>query len=225
MLVSTILTRCRIALQDNVALETGVVDRWPDAEKMMYLSDGLRELVTLVPEAYSDIVTLTVAPNKYRQSLPDGTLRLLDISRNLGVDGVTPGSMIRIADRKLMDLFDTDWPTATTATAIEHYLYDFKQPRKYMVYPTPTVALKLEAVVSLQPAEVTDATTTLVVDDTYVNSLTNYVLYRCYAKDAEAAANASLATQYHQLFESGLNAGVNATTMRAPNDTTGASEA
>jgi hypothetical protein len=46
--------------------------------------------------------------------------------------------------------------------------------------------------------------TVISIDDIYGNALADYIMYRCYSKDAEYTANAALATQHFQSFVTSL---------------------
>ena len=61
------------------------------------------------------------------------------------------------------------------------------------------------------------STTTISIDDKYVDDLVNYILARAYLKDAEFAGSANLATAHTNLFISSLNAQVTAMTGVNPN--------
>ena len=215
MLVSDIFTRLRDLLHDS-----RVPYRWSDAELLRWLSDAQRESVKLVPESNPVVQPILLVANAYRQALPAGGLRLLDITRNLGANGTTPGPVIRLIGRAVLDAQDPTWPS-TTGAPIEHYLYDFKTPRQFMVYPAPQSALYVEAVYSQSPAELTATTQTFALDDTYQSSAENYTMYRAYAKDMDSPTSATKAKSYYELFQSGLNLNVQATAQRTPASSAG----
>lgn len=210
MLVSEVFTRLRDLLHDS-----RVPYRWSDAELLRWLSDAQRAVVTLVPEANPVVESVQLEVGKYRQNLPAGGLRLLDIPRNMGANGTTPGSVIRLIGRNVLDAQDPSW-TTTAGSAIEHYLYDFKTPRQFLVYPYPQSTLYVEAVFSKSPTELTATTDTFGLDDTYLNSAMDYTMFRAYAKDMDSPTSAAKAKSYFDLFQSGLGQNVTTTAQRVP---------
>ena len=217
MLASDLITRARILLHD----ETPV--RWSDVELLLWLSDALRDLATFVPESYVITSKVALAANASRQSLPATATRLFDVTRNMGASGSTPGSVIRLVDRKILDQIDPDWPQ-TMGTTVEHYLYDFKNPLSYMVYPRPTAATFVELVHGAMPPEVTALNTTIPLSDMYVSAVLDGVVFRAMSKDAEFG-NAQLAAAYKQMFDARVAQIVTVTAQRTPADASGGSQA
>ena len=69
------------------------------------------------------------------------------------------------------------------------------------MYPkAPATAWYVELVTSVPPTDTNDSGGVIGIDDTYAPALLSYVLYRAYAKDAEAAASAQLAASYFAAF-------------------------
>lgn len=217
MLASDVLTRARSVLQD----ETPV--RWSDAELLRWLSDAMREVAVMVPECYVVTSNLKILANKLRQDLPATATRLFDVTRNMGVAGTTPGSVIRLIDRAVLDSMDPDWPT-NTGSPVEHYLYDYKQPLKFMVYPLQSADTYVEIVHGDVPPPVVALGDTIPVSDIYASALLDGVLFRAYSKDAEVG-NMQAATAYKKLFDERLTQLVTVTSQRAPADASGGSQA
>jgi len=105
---------------------------------------------------------------------------------------------------------------------IQHYMFDPRLPKEFLVYPPATTAARLEVIYSSVPlahtlteAQLINSATTEVIriDDSYFNALLDYVLYRAYSKDAEYAANAQRAVAHYQAFQNAL--GVSAQTNAA----------
>ena len=55
------------------------------------------------------------------------------------------------------------------------------------------------------------------MDDIYGNALVDYVLYRCYMKDAEFAGNAQRAGSHYQLFMASISGGGRSKVLFDPN--------
>lgn len=194
MLASDIISRARIVINDADAV------RWTDSELLKWISDGQRVIVLVRPDSYSINESLTLVAGT-KQTLPSGGLRLLDVIRNLKSNG-DPDRSVRMVDRETLDAQDYNWHTTTATGKVMNFVYDNRDPTHFYVYPQATAGMKLEILYSKSPAEITTAATSLVLADVYVEPLFNYVLFRAYSKDAEYAANASLAQGYMQIFMS-----------------------
>lgn len=217
MFASEIINRARNVLHDETAV------RWLDAEMLRWLSDAMREVAVEIPESYVVTANTQVLANKLRQDLPAAATRLFDITRNMGAAGTTPGSVIRLVDRAVLDSMDPDWPI-TSGTPVEHYMYDFKQPLKYMVYPPQAADIFVESVYGSIPPPVTAVTDAIPLSDIYASALLDGLLFRAYSKDAEVG-NMETAAAYKASFSARLDKLVAVTSQRTPADTAGGSQA
>jgi hypothetical protein len=150
------------------------------------------------------------------QNLPADGIRLLDISRNMGTDGQTPGRAVRVVERRVLDAQTPLWHTDPAGPEVKHYMFDLRTPKNFYVYPRPPAspAVQVEIWYSCSPADlpppttniITDAAmnTVLSIDDIYANTLQDYVAYRAYSKDAEYTANAQLADLHYKMFGQAL---------------------
>jgi hypothetical protein len=70
----------------------------------------------------------------------------------------------------------------------------------------------------LTEAQLGNAATTEVIrlDDSYGNVMQDYVLYRCYTKDAEYASNAQRAVAHYQSFQTALGVSAQANAASQP---------
>lgn len=154
----------------------------------------------LRPDALSTIANVTLAASLL-QSAPTGSLRILDITRNLGVGGATPGKPIRKIDRRVINETIPSWTTATTATRIEHFILDPEHPKRFSVYPTPSIAtLQVEMIHSAAPTKIDKDGDALSVGDDFLPALLEWVLYRVLSNPA-AGADAQMAiTHRNNLF-------------------------
>jgi len=191
MLASDVVTRVRNVLQDADGT------RWPDEELLIWLTDGQRTVVLVRPDACMRNESLDLVEGT-KQKIPATGLRLLDVVRNVG------GRAVRLVDREVLDTGNPNWHTATGNAVIRNYAYDDRDPKTFYVSPPamkpdpskkPAKAV-LEIMYSIVPADVVALTDELPLEDIYIDSLTNYVLFRCYSKDAQNAQNAALASGY-----------------------------
>ena len=195
ILAQTILDSAATLLQD-----TGYA-RWLAPEMLGYLNEGQREAVLVKPSAYVVVGPLvTVAGTK--QTLPDDAIALIDVTRNMGTDGATPGRVIRAIGRQLLDNINPAWHTATASATTKHFVHNALVPKVWYAYPPQPAAGRgqVEVAYSASPPDVAAVGDPITLDDAYAPALGYYVLYRAYNRDAEYAGNAQEAARYYSLF-------------------------
>ena len=183
-----ILTRVAALIQDPTNV------RWPKPELLAYLSDGQRELCLFKPDACAKTAVVNLVADT-RQVLPSDGVVLIDVVRNMAGSKRAP----RVVTREILDVQTPDWHTSAPDVDIKYYTFDPQNQRVFYVYPPNTGTGSLEVVYAVSPPELADGDA-LQVDSVWLPALVNYVMYRCYSKDAEYAANANLAVAYYQAF-------------------------
>ncbi len=200
MQAGTLLQRVQDILQDT----TGV--RWPAAELLRYLNDAQREVVVHKPDASSETRSIPLVEGT-RQSIPSDSLRLLDVIRNMGGDGETPGSAITLVGRGTLDSHRRSWHKDRPGREVDHFTMDVREPKVFYVHPpVGTKPLQVEVILTVYPDEVATVEDELGIEDIYANILIDYVLYRAYSKDADFAANLERALVHHQAVAAALGA-------------------
>lgn len=214
---AALLSRAAVILQDPTNI------RWPQTELLDWLNDGQREIALFKPNVFVKNVNVQLAAGT-KQSLPADGVSLVDVVRNMGTNGSTPGAAIRVVTREILDAQVSGWHSSTANATVKHYVYTPLDPKTFYVYPPqPTGAGTQNNVEIIYVASPTDATlvSTITIDDVYMTALLDYILFRAYTKDAEYANNAQLATAYYQQFQAIL-AGKAAAEMAAnPNASMG----
>lgn len=210
--VPNLISRAGTLLQDAANV------RWTAAEMLNWVNDGQREVVLYRPEASVSNSAILLAAGVTKQTLPAAGVMLLDIVRNMGSGGSTPGAAIRVVAREALDSAAPSWhSTANALGYIENFTFDPRDPRDFYVYPmAPATAWYVEAVYSVTPADCT-SNSVITLDDVYFNALVNYVLHRCYSKDATFAANAAAASAYYSAFVTALTGKSNSEAAGNPN--------
>ncbi len=220
ILASTIFTEA-----DGVLLDTAKV-RWPDAEKLLYLNAGQRQAVIYRPEVYTQNTTYNLATGT-KQRIPDGTatyqtpagvtlpdgIQLLKVVRNMGITGLVAGPAITPVGMDFMDAYNPDWHSAAGSAVVKHSIYNDEDPLHFYVTPPQPAADQgyVDVIYSAVPAEVVAGVgpsyaVAITIADVYRDILLNYVVFRCYAKDAALSPyNAARATEYFNLFVLGLD--------------------
>jgi hypothetical protein len=173
--------------------------RWTRSELLAWLNDGLRQIVSIQPNATSTTASVKLVAGT-RQTIPTGGWLLLQIYRNMGTTGTTPGRAIRIVSRELLDNFNPNWHTDTQKAEVRNYIYDIQDQLAFYVYPPNTGTQYVELNYSVQPADLTAETQVIPIFDIYQSALVDYILYRACSKDAEYAPGLALAQGYLSTF-------------------------
>lgn len=212
--VNDIVTRAATLIQDATNV------RWPTDELIGWLNDGQREVVLHRPEACVKNQSLTLTASSSKQTLPSDAISLIDVTRNMGASGSTPGNAVRLTTREVLDAQRPTWHSdANSVGYVQHFTYDPRDPKTFYVYPkAPATAWYLEVVYAASPTNAS-AGGAIQIDDIYANCLLDYVLYRAYSKDAEYAANAQLAIAHYTAFANALGIKTQNDMSRNPNAT------
>jgi len=194
----SVVDKAQVILQDT----TGV--RWPDSELLGWLNDGQREIVLYKPNAFIKNMSVRLVGGT-KQSLPADGVQLIDVVRNMGTNGTTPGRAVRITMREVLDSQIPDWHSETPSSVVKHYVYSVLDPKNFYVYP-PQPAAGQGYVELVYGASPTDANLNgpITLDDIYQNVLVDYILYRAYSKDTEYAADQNRAAAHQTAYISAL---------------------
>lgn len=208
---ASMLARASVILQDPTNI------RWPQAELLDWLNDGQREVALYKPNVFVKNATQLLVTGT-KQSLPADGVSLVDVVRNMGTNGTTPGGAIRAVSREILDAQVSNWHSSTASATVKHFVYTPLDPKNYYVYP-PQPTTNQGYVEVIYVAAPTDATlvSTITIDDIYMTALLNYILFRAYTKDAEYANNAQLAAQYYTAFQGALTGKAAAEAVSNPN--------
>lgn len=197
MKVSDVISRVRSILNDSDA--TGY--RWTNQELIDAINDAQGVIATYRPDCFTVNSVITLAAGS-KQTIPSGGYRLLDVIRNIGSDGSTPGRAIRPTDRDTLDAYDPYWHTNSKKSEIKNSVYDERNPTSFWVNPPASSGTKIEILYAKRPTTLTLTTDDLAISDAYFEGVVLYVLFRAYAKEADYAGNAQLASSYLSLFAS-----------------------
>jgi len=161
-------------------------DRIEATTWIRYLNAAIRTLILVRPDAGAVNESLQLVAG-VKQTLPAASLKLLDISHNMGIDGLTVGAIITPAKREHLDFANTLWPAGTAAAAIENYSYDANSPRTYYVTPpvSSTTNVYIEITTAKQPTAMTATTDDDGIDDTFFEPVVQFMLWKAYSADDE----------------------------------------
>ncbi len=217
--VVDIMSRVKTILQDTTSV------RWPLPELQGWLNDAYRETANLKPDCNTQTGTYTCTAGA-RQVLTSGfagATRLIEVTRN--VAATSSMGAVRLVSRRMLDDQRRNWYAETPSVNIEHFMFDPRVPKEFMVYPPATTLAQLEVVYAAVPtahalseSALGDPDTAEVIrlDDSYANILIDYILYRAYSKDAEYAANANRAVAHFNAYKEALAGAAGAATSSQP---------
>lgn len=189
--------------------------RWTDEELFRLINDSRMAILTRRPAACSKVLNLTLVAGTY-QTLPTDGVELIDIIRNMGTDGNTPGRAIRRTDRQNIEDFDLNWHAATPSLVISQFTYDDRTPKVFFVNPPAVAGTKILSSYAAIPAEIAALTDDLDIALEYMDAVVNYVCYRAKSKDSEYA-NAAEAGAYYGAFNDALGVSQQSQTASSPN--------
>lgn len=245
VLVREVLRRASVLLTDAAPQ----FHRHGQNEMVDWLNDAQVAVAKFLPAACSriDAVRLQPGTRQYIGSIPaadckpgDGSVpavpvigtALLDIIRNMGANGATPGRPVRVVDRKTLDASSNGWHTEA-AEVIKAFVYDPATPRHFYVSPGVPAGSNVwvELSYTAQPLRIPagtggagaesyradgDSIVTITIADEFIDDLVNYIVARANMKPVEWA-DAAKAVAFTSLFTGSLNAKVEALTGHNPN--------
>jgi len=184
---------------------------WPDAELLGWLNSGLKEIAILKPNVLITIAAVKCVAGT-KQTLPTGGLMLVDIVRNMGTAGTTPGRGVALISRQTLDGINNDWHTTTAAAVAKHFVFDPRYPKVFYVYPQQPAANQgyLEIAYAVSPTNLTALSDAIPLDDVYENVLVDYVLYRAFGKNSTEPSNVTVSQAHYAAFAGVLGAKVQA---------------
>lgn len=196
--MGTILASVIIAQASEIAEdESNVV--WTTAQALEWLNDAQKAICTLRPDASTiNGPVLLVAGTK--QAITGR--RVMDLVRNMGSDGLTPGLAIRLIDKKIKDEFEPNWHTETAALIVDEYVYDARDPKRFYVSPPVDTGTDVYVEISqaINPTNVPTTGDPIDLDDVYSTTIIEWICYRFFGRDSENTPDHSRAMSYLRNF-------------------------
>lgn len=172
LLASDIIARVRHTLLDA----SGVA--WADAELLSYLNGGLTQLVSLKPDAYPKVASVSLVAGVWQDLPADGVL-FLDAIANTSGSGVTVEAaheFVRV---------HPDWAAATASANIRYVLFDPRLPTKFNVYPPAATGAALVVKYGAKPDRLTATSDSIAVPDWFETPLWAFAVASAYAKNSK----------------------------------------
>jgi hypothetical protein len=167
-----------------------------------YLNLATALIVSLKPDAYARVSSIKLAAGALHIA-PAGTMLVMDITANMGTDGISPGAAIRETTVDLMNRFVASWQGATANASLEHWCRDVDSRTQFWTYPmalgTTYVQAKLSKMPDLIVKDIADAweDDPFSLGDEYVNAALNGLLFHAYDYDTDVPGNMQRATDYY----------------------------
>lgn len=185
-----VITKARYLLEDPNG------DRFTDTYLLSFLNDGIRELITIKPDAsiLDRIVTLISGA---KQNI-DGFI-LLDVLYNTSDIGSSIGKAVRRLKKSTLDFTNPDWMLKTPSATCLFYMYDMEDTQTFYVYPPSNGTNYVYTRQSVFPNDLTTTNQTIGLADEFRQSLIYYICYAAFSIDTDTA-NMTKADRFYQLF-------------------------
>ena len=220
MAAGTLLGRAVVTKAQRVLNDLHHVN-WPLDELVDWGNCGQNQIVLLRPDASSEYVEMDLVAG-VRQPLPDNTVRLLDVVRNVG------GRAITYCKRADLDANNVDWYTMTGSVLAKHWSFDDRVPQQWLIYPPQSSSPgRAEIMRSYDPTpftldKVNGATIDSVIGipNIFEGALIDYIIYRSYSKDATYTVRGGKADMAWNHFMQSLGLQVQVDKMFSPESNT-----
>lgn len=208
MKASDIITRARDIIQDAGG------HYWTVDELMRWLADARAEAYKLRPDLYEVTEDLPLTAGA-TQKLPNGSRWLFEVVSNVSAPR---RRSVTVADGKVLDRHRPSWRGQSGVAEIRHYLYDDRSPSQFEVYPPAREGVVVAVSYAKPPAATIAANDELVPEGEHGASLTDFVLYRSFLKEADTVpAFFARATNHLTLFQGAMTGAIQTKLATSPN--------
>lgn len=209
ILASTIIDEAALILYDVPNI------RWPRTELLSYVNEAQRQIVMMHPHSNSTVHTMVTTLGT-RQTIPSDGWTLLDVIRNMGTTGTTPGRAVRAVPRDLLDAHTPTWHSAPSSITASNYVFDPQDRTHFWVYPPASGAGYLQIIYAKLPTDVAEGAA-IALPDVYAPAIKDYVLWRACSKKMEASPGPEIAQMHYQAFLAAVAAKNEAEATNSPN--------
>ena len=209
-----------IEYTDDVLTSDGV--RISESDWIDYINQAVLQILLVRPDANAILKSVALVEGT-KQKIPDDGHVFIDITRNMGEDGETPGKAVYGAERETLDQMNPDWHNATVGIAIKNYMFDKKFPRSYFV--SPPVSDITDVYVELVYCEIPDAVDSssdyMPLTETFFSPIKDWALNLAFSMDADSQSNSVLGKAHEESFYRELGIDFESSVMIAPESTEG----
>lgn len=172
---------------------------WTQVSLFDYINSAQEVIASFRPDASSSITTMKMVAGT-KQTLPTTALRLLEVIRNMGSAGTTPGRVIRAADHESISLFNSAWHSQGQVVEVKNFAYSEKNPDTFYVDPPSDGTEFIEISVSVAPTEVNDGLDDLTLKDIYKPHVIQWCMFRAYSIEVDSASSQNRAAAHEKSF-------------------------
>jgi len=186
-------------------------DDTDEAENIGIFNNCIRTMINLASKIHTETEATRLAAG-ILQFLPAKGFQLVDIPMNMGSAGQTPGTLIRETTLKIMSDLYPQWTTDTPADAIEHFMKDDNDERRFYAWPPVTDQVQVWVLIQMStlPTPVVYDVggdwrlLTIPIEDQYIDAIYNGMLYMYYDDDSDNPGNTPRSQSFYQRFMQGL---------------------
>lgn len=182
-------------LQDTAATQ------WLRADRLRWINAGVRDIATYRPKATTVSQNLLLTAGSTRQAVPADTIGVLDLVCNMGATGTTPGRAITTVATERLSASAPNWRKDRGA-AVRHLVLDDRDPSAFYVWPAPSSAVYVEALLHKHPAPIAAMSEVLPLDNSYQNPLVDYVMHLAFAQEIEMPGRLELSAAHYAKYAS-----------------------
>lgn len=178
-------------------------DYWDEADLVNFYNRSASATVNLRPDANTVNAVIKLAAGA-SQTIPSRGNAIVDIIRNMGTDGATPGPALTVTDKQLMALYEPEWPEATQDAEARNWAAVSR--RRFIVYPPNNGTGYVEILMSENPPQINHdggglwEVALVGVEDQYVNAVFYHMMFLAHSKDGDLPGDENLAKHYYGLF-------------------------
>jgi len=172
---------------------------WIETSLLEYINSAVEVIASFRPDASSIITTMQMVAGT-KQTLPASALRLLEVTRNMGSAGTTPGRVIRGVEHEAISLFNSNWHSQAQVVEVKNYAYNEKNPRTFYVDPPSDGTEFVEISISIVPTPVNDGQDVLGLKDIYRMHVVQWCMFRAYSIEVDSASSQNRAAAHEKSF-------------------------
>ena len=172
---------------------------WTESMLIGYINSAQKAIASVRPDASSLTTTHPLVAGT-KQTLPATAIRLTEVTRNMGADGLTPGRTIRVADHDSLRLFDSSWHTAAQVAEIKNFAYNEKTPEIFYVDPPSDGTVQIEISYTIIPETIMDSNDILSLTDIYKNHVIQWVMFKAYSVEVDSHISIQRAASHWDQF-------------------------
>lgn len=183
-----------------------------DSELIQLYNNANKKIVSLRPQAYTRIEPVPLAPGN-KQQIPSDGLATINLTRNMGTDGLTPGRVVRMTDSPTMTTMVPTYATDTAQVEVEDWWPVMGYPEQFYVYPPNDGTGYVEVEMSKAPQQTLYdvggnwQSELSPFNDNYLDAQINGMLYMAYDDDTDIPGNTPRSALYFARFMQSLGIG------------------